>query len=255
MDLQRSFGYVPLIWYSCCRVSDSGLGSPCYELKQRSLRLRAGGKRTRPIPVKSAKSDVVLMINAEAEQETLASRAGDVFQRYRNGEAAAMEELVPMLTPILWHTVRAQRLDKESTEDVLQTTWLALVGHADSIADSRAVLQWMLVTARRESWRVLRGKARLAPYEIHDDAVRTSDADLPENLALREAADKVLWSHIAELPDRCRELLRVIAFADRPDYAELARALGMPVGSIGPTRGRCLAKLRASLATDLRWEL
>ena len=195
------------------------------------------------------------MINAEAEQGTLASRAGEVFERYRLGEAEAMGELVAMLTPILWHTVRGQRLDKESTEDVLQSTWLALVGHAQSITDARAVLQWMLVAARREAWRVLRGKTKLVPYEIDDDAVRTPDTELPESLALRSADERILWSHVAQLPDRCRELLRVIAFADRPDYAELARALGMPVGSIGPTRGRCLAKLRASLTTDARWEL
>jgi RNA polymerase sigma factor (sigma-70 family) len=194
------------------------------------------------------------MINAEAEQGTLASRAGEVFERYRAGEAAAMGDLVALLTPILWHTVRAQRLDRESTEDVLQTTWLALVGHADSISDSRAVLQWMLVAAKREAWRVLRNQSRQSPAEIDDDVMATPDNQLPENITLRDAEQQLLWSHISALPDRCRELLRVIAFADRPDYAELARALRMPVGSIGPTRGRCLAKLRASLTADARWE-
>jgi RNA polymerase sigma factor (sigma-70 family) len=195
------------------------------------------------------------MINAEAEQSTLVSRAGEAFQRYRQGEQQAMAELVAMLTPILWHAVRAQRLDRESTEDVLQTTWLALVGHADRITDSRAVLQWLLVAARREAWRVVRGHARQAPYEIEEDAITSPEDELPENLVLRDVDDKILWSHIAQLPDRCRELLRVIAFADRPDYAELARALRMPIGSIGPTRGRCLAKLRSCLASDARWEL
>ena len=165
-----------------------------------------------------------------------------------------MGDLVALLTPILWHTVRAQRLDRESTEDVLQTTWLALVGHADSISDPRAVLQWMLVAAKREAWRVLRGQARQTPAEIEEDAMATPDNQLPENVALRDVEQRLLWSHIATLPERCRELLRVIAFADRPDYAELARALRMPVGSIGPTRGRCLAKLRASLTADARWE-
>ena len=56
-----------------------------------------------------------------------------------------------------------------------------------------------------------------------------------------------------QLPERCQTLLRVIAFAAKPDYAQIARALGMPVGSIGPTRGRCLAKLRLALAADPRW--
>ena len=57
----------------------------------------------------------------------------------------------------------------------------------------------------------------------------------------------VLWRHVSGLSERCRYLLRVIAFAERPDYAAIADALGMPVGSIGPTRGRCLAKLRVAL--------
>lgn len=195
------------------------------------------------------------MINAEAEQGTLASRAGDVFLRYRDGEPQAMGELVAMLTPILWHTVRAQRLDRESTEDVLQTVWLALIRSADSITDPRAVLQWLIVSARREAWRVMRGQSRQLPYQIAEDAIQTPDDQLPESVVLRGTSEEVLWSHVAELPERCRALLRVIAFADRPDYPELARSLGMPMGSIGPTRGRCLAKLRASLSTDARWEL
>jgi DNA-directed RNA polymerase specialized sigma24 family protein len=156
------------------------------------------------------------MINADAEQGTLASRAGDVFDRYRRGDAGAMGELVSLLTPILWHTVRAQRLDRESTEDVLQTTWLALVGHADSITDVRAVLQWMLVAARREAWRVLRNQNRQTPAEIEEDAIATPESQLPENLALLGADQQLLWSHFSVLPARCQELLRVIAFSDRP---------------------------------------
>ena len=195
------------------------------------------------------------MVNAEAEQGTLASRAGDVFDRYRRGDTDAMGELVGMLTPILWHTVRAQRLDRESTEDVLQTTWLALVAHANSISDARAVLQWLLVAAKREAWRVLRNQNRQTPQDIEEDSIATPDSQLPEQLALLGADQQLLWTHFAALPERCRQLLRVIAFSDRPDYAELARSLGMPIGSIGPTRGRCLAKLRAGLTADARWEL
>jgi len=195
------------------------------------------------------------MINAEAEQGTLASRAGEAFQRYRGGQSDAMADLVAMLTPILWHTVRAQRLDTASTEDVLQTTWLALVKSAHSIADSRSVLKWLIVTAKRESWRVSKGLTRQSPTELDDDDFVSAEDDTPENVTVRAASEQLLWKHVSTLPDRCQQLLRVIAFADRPDYSELARSLGMPMGSIGPTRGRCLAKLRASLATDARWEL
>ena len=77
----------------------------------------------------------------------------------------------------------------------------------------------------------------------------------PEVAVLTDADDRLVWQHFATLPERCKALLRAIAFAEQPDYASVAQALGMPVGSIGPTRGRCLAKLRLALAADPRWEM
>jgi DNA-directed RNA polymerase specialized sigma24 family protein len=75
----------------------------------------------------------------------------------------------------------------------------------------------------------------------------------PESAALASVEGRVLWRHIESLSERCKSLLRVVAFSDRPDYATVAQALGMPVGSIGPTRGRCLAKLRLLLDADPHW--
>ena len=199
------------------------------------------------------------MIGAEetTEQhahETLSTRAGHLFERYRSGDDKAMAELVSLVSPILWHTARGCRLDQASAEDVVQTTWLALLRYADSIASSAAVLQWLVVSARRESWRVSRAQSRVMPDESAGEDMATPEHHGPEISALRNAGDGVLWRHLSALPDRCQHLLRVIAFADRPDYSELATALGMPVGSIGPTRGRCLAKLRAQLSADPEWE-
>jgi RNA polymerase sigma factor (sigma-70 family) len=194
------------------------------------------------------------MIGADPVPETLASRAAALFSAFRGGDDAKMAELVGLLTPILWHTVRAQRLDRESAEDVLQTVWLALVRNAESISDPQAVLQWLLVSARREAWRVVKREDRIEPKDFDADDFVTAARDLPEEMVLRNDGDARLWEHIAALPERCRALLRVIAFSDRPDYAEVAKSLGMPVGSIGPTRGRCLAKLRLQLANDPGWD-
>jgi RNA polymerase sigma factor (sigma-70 family) len=195
------------------------------------------------------------MIAAEPLPETLANRAASLFRAFRGGDETKMGELVALLTPILWQTVRAQRLDAQTAEDVVQTTWLALVRNSEAIADPQAVLQWLIVSARREAWRVVKRTDRIEPREFEDDDVVTSPLDLPEEQVLREDSDSRLWQHIAQLTERCRELLRVIAFADRPDYASVAESLGMPIGSIGPTRGRCLAKLRQLLAEDPTWEL
>ena len=72
-------------------------------------------------------------------------------------------------------------------------------------------------------------------------------------IAEPEDLNRRLWTHIHALSPRCQALLRVIAYSTRPDYATISAALGMPVGSIGPTRGRCLATLRRSLASDPAW--
>jgi RNA polymerase sigma factor (sigma-70 family) len=180
------------------------------------------------------------MIDAEPRGETLASRAAGLFRAYRAGEDARMADLVGLLTPILWHTARAQRLDRETAEDVVQSAWLSLVRSSDSIADPQAVLGWLITTVRRESWRVAKRDGRAEPREFEDDDVVAPLSDLPEERVLADDGAGRLWQHLARLPERCQALLRVIAFADRPDYAAVADALGMPVGSIGPTRGRCL---------------
>jgi len=189
-------------------------------------------------------------------EDSLASRAGRLFAEYRNGDSAKMAELVRILTPILWHTVRSSRLDSATAEDVLQTVWLSLVRKADTITEPSALLQWMVVSTKREAWRVARSQTKVRPEDM--EAANAKDpkaADPVEDEVLREDTEKRLWFHISQLPERCRALLRVIAFADRPDYADLAKALGMPQGSIGPTRGRCLAKLRLLLANDPSWEI
>lgn len=195
------------------------------------------------------------MIEADPTQNTLASRAAEFFRAYRNGDAAKVGDLVALVTPILWHTARAQRLDRELAEDVVQTTWLAFMRNAESIGDPQAVLQWLIVTTRREAWRVVRRDGRVEPREMEPDDVAAPPRELPEELVLQSESDSRLWQHIAQLSTRCQALLRVIAFADRPDYAAVAEALGMPVGSIGPTRGRCLAKLRQQLDNDPKWGL
>lgn len=202
------------------------------------------------------------MIEAAPEPDTLVLRASAAFEQFRAGDRAAFDTLVEMLTPLLWHTVRTQRLDATSTEDVLQTVWLGLVRSAPAVRDPRTIVKWLIVSARREAWRVSR---RASVERTHTRLTRVEDVEeevarvpvpadqLPEALTLRNHRDRRLWSHVRALPARCQELLRVIAFSDRPDYASLAESLDMPVGSIGPTRGRCLARLRAMLADDPEW--
>ncbi len=190
-------------------------------------------------------------MTAPTSPDSVAARAAAAFRDYRDGETARMAELVQLLNPLLWRIARSQGTDAETASDVVQVAWLKLVESADRIADPQAVLQWMLVTVRRECWRRSTRGRREVPTEIDE---QTPALELsPDALAEMSDTQQVLWRHVGELSERCRALLQVIAFADRPDYAAISAALGMPVGSIGPTRGRCLDALRRSLQHDVHW--
>jgi RNA polymerase sigma factor (sigma-70 family) len=202
------------------------------------------------------------VIETQPEGETLVDQATRAFTSYRDGDRTALDELVGLLTPLLWHTVRGQGVDAVAAEDVVQTIWMRLLHSTGSIRDPQTVVKWLLTASRREAWRVakrtradlVRTAALFGQEGEELAAIPAQREQLPEEVVLRDDRQRQLWHHVQDLPDRCRELMRVIAFADRPDYALIADSLGMPVGSIGPTRGRCLAKLRQLLASDPQWE-
>ena len=175
------------------------------------------------------------------------SRATDGFNRWVAGDPTGLDELVAAMTPVLWHVVRAYRLPETAAEDVVQTTWLALVNRRTTILDPVAVGGWLTTTARREAWRVAKAGNAATPVEDEELAPRLPRQRSAEETVVQRDEGRRLWAAVDELPERCRRLLRIVAFENRPDYRQLATDLEMPVGSIGPTRGRCLAKLRVAL--------
>ncbi len=178
---------------------------------------------------------------------TIWDHAADLFTQWREGRTRAMDDLVRLMTPVLWHVVRAYGLDAQLSEDVVQVTWLTLVRRHDTIHDVRAVAGWLTTCARREAWRAGRAQQRVRATDDADLEPLIPADDSAESRAHIADRDRRLWSAVTGLDARCGRLLRVIAFEERPDYAHLARDLNMPIGSIGPTRGRCLGKLRAAL--------
>ena len=174
---------------------------------------------------------------------------------WRAGNRLALERLVHRLTPMLWQIVRAYRLDEQAAEDVVQTTWLTLVRKGDTIKDPQTVVRWLTVSARREAAAVAKAAQRV---ESEDDVtldLRPHDGPTVEQVVVRGHRDQALWDAVNSLPQRCQKLLRVIACGDRPDYGQLASDMGMSVGSIGPTRGRCLEKLRGLLGAAADWRI
>ncbi|GAA4491675.1 sigma-70 family RNA polymerase sigma factor [Microbacterium panaciterrae] len=177
-------------------------------------------------------------------------RAGSLFVRWRDGDARAMDDLVRLMTPSLWHVVRAYGLDAALAQDVVQTTWLTLVRRHESILDPQAISGWLMVCARREAWRVGRGHRRAEATDADVLEVQLAPHESAEQSAATHDTSRRLWLAVGRLDERCQRLLRVVAFEERPDYARIAEDLGMPIGSIGPTRQRCLGKLRALLEGD-----
>ncbi|HQR27862.1 MAG TPA: sigma-70 family RNA polymerase sigma factor [Nocardioides sp.] len=174
-------------------------------------------------------------------------QAAACFRRWLDGDQGGLDDLVRLMTPVLWHVVRAYRLSPEVAEDVLQTTWLALVRRRDSIQDSVAVGGWLTTTARREAWRVGQKVARDVPVDDQEFQVALPTQRSAEADAVEHDEQQRLWLAVGTLDERCQRLLRIVAFEHRPDYRTVASTLDMPVGSIGPTRSRCLAKLRVAL--------
>jgi RNA polymerase sigma factor (sigma-70 family) len=177
------------------------------------------------------------------------SEAASCFRAWSNGDtgSAGLDGLVRVMTPVLWHVVRSYRLPQEAAEDVVQSTWLALVRRRDAIADPVAVGGWLTTTARREAWRVSTTISKAVPVEDEEISFRMPRQRSAESEAVESDERERLWEIVDTLPERCRRLLRIVAFENRPDYTQVAESLDMPVGSIGPTRGRCLAKLRVAL--------
>lgn len=195
------------------------------------------------------------------DARTLGQRAASALRAWHAGHTAPLEALVREASPLLWHVVRAQGVDRDEAEDVVQGVWLAFTRHLDTIRDPDALLGWLVVSARRAAWLAVR---RRRGDEVHstdlpddlDELGELSDAAPgPEVELLTAERDQLLWHAFVRLPDRCQQVLRAVAAADRPDYKAIAQVTGMKVTAVGVTRGRCLAKLRTLLEEDERWEL
>lgn len=182
-----------------------------------------------------------------------ADRLNACIERARAGDRGAFDEVVRELNPLLWHVVRSQGLGTEEAADVIQTAWLELVRGLQQLRSAQALMAWLITVARREAWRVRTRSGRQIPVNTTVLESAPDPGPEPSHGLLADERNRVLWRHFQRLPQRCQMLLRIVAYADRPDYSAVAQALGMPHGSIGPTRGRCLAKLRQMLLADPAW--
>jgi RNA polymerase sigma factor (sigma-70 family) len=173
---------------------------------------------------------------------------GALVRRAASGDRAAWNELVNAYSALIFSIARAHRLEAADATDVSQTTWLRLVEHIDRIDDPSKVGAWLATTARRESLRVIGISARQVPTgdEAQLEPRVPAAAEIDSSLLAAERGDE-LHQALAQLPDRCSQMLLLLMGDEPVSYTALSERLDMPIGSIGPTRARCLRKLRAIL--------
>ena len=169
----------------------------------------------------------------------------------RGGDARAWRDLVDGHAGLVWSIIRRFRLDHDTSKDVFQTVWLRLAEHLDQIHSPDRLASWIGQTTRNECVGVIRQRERLL---VHDDAPSLGDPvgggthELPQPGDALEDAERrqAVAAAYGRLGGRCQQLLALLVVDPPLSYAEISRRLGMPVGSIGPTRARCLESLRAT---------
>jgi RNA polymerase sigma factor (sigma-70 family) len=168
--------------------------------------------------------------------------------RVGEGDQAAWNELVERYSPLVWSICLQYQLNRQDIDDVGQNVWLLLVEHIGSLREPAALPGWLATTTRHEALRVLRASRRRDHADLPPDdqlPPGPADATIEQELITAER-DAALRAAFAELPRRCHELLSLLMSDPPPGYAHISATLGIPVGSIGPTRARCLDRLRRS---------
>ena len=171
-----------------------------------------------------------------------------LFRRAAEGDLGAWERLVDQYARLIWSITADYKLVESDAADVCQTTWLRLIEHIDRIEHPDSVGSWLAATARNECLRSLAARKRVV---LSQDCTELDDAvahepEIDERLLAAERA-QVVRDALSSLPRRWQRLLEML-MADPPaSYADISDELELPIGSIGPTRGRCLARLRVLL--------
>lgn len=174
---------------------------------------------------------------------------GLLVQAAAAGDEGAWRLLVERYLRLVWSVVREFRLGNETSEDIVQTTWLRLAENLDKIREPDRVGSWLAVTARREAIRVSRKRVREPVIDPIDLDQAGDDVDFDVHLIDSEECADVVRA-FNRLGHECRELIRLRALDPPIAYREIAAILNIPIGSIGPKRKRCVDRLLALMSVE-----
>ena len=190
-------------------------------------------------------------VGAQSAEETPMTHRPEVeelVEAARAGDAAAWDALVDRYLPLVTAVLRRLHLSQADADDVNQTVWLRLVEHLDRLREPRALPGWLATTARNEGLRQIRRRTRDLPVDPGGAAFDTAEDSDPGEALVEELRSHALREAMLELSEKHRSLL-LLLLADPPlSYDDISARLGIPKGSIGPTRARALDQLRSSRA-------
>ena len=180
------------------------------------------------------------------------SDLNSLLNRCRRGDAAAWRDLVDRFQGFVYSIPKRMRLSDEDCADVFQSTFVALYRHLDRIESSSALPKWLGVTASREALRVKRLSSRMALVAEGETDRPLEDVLADEDMSAEQEAlaacdSLVVRQAVQSLNERCAKLLHALYLGPERPYQDVSASLGIPIGAIGPTRARCLEKLRKKL--------
>jgi RNA polymerase sigma factor (sigma-70 family) len=168
--------------------------------------------------------------------------------RVVDGDQKAWNEIIERYSPLVWSICSRYQLSRPDIDDVGQGVWLGLVEHIGKLRQPAALAGWLATTTRNECLRVLRAARRYDPDGLPSEDLMPPDPDatMIEQELIEAELNAALRAAFSELSPACHELLSMLISDPPPAYAQVSKVLGIPVGSIGPTRARCLDRLRQS---------
>jgi RNA polymerase sigma factor (sigma-70 family) len=181
-------------------------------------------------------------MRADVTSAESAMQVASLLEAAADGDERAWSELVAQFHGLLWATARACGLSEDDAADVTQTTWLRLAEHLGRITEPAALPGWLVTTTRREAIRVSNRARRPLPAILLGTLDLDDDHSAVE-LLVRAERHQELRAAFRHLGERCRLLLAMLSADARYSYEEISGQVGIPMGSIGPTRRRCLTKL------------
>lgn len=200
---------------------------------------------------RSVRTAVDNVVTTPPERADDSADVPTLVRRAAAGDKAAWERLVDQYSRLIWAMTRDFRLAEIDAADVVQTTWLRLLEHIHRIEYPERIGSWLATTARHECLRHLASSKRVTLVDDHDLTFGHASEHQPEvdEQLLAEERAQAVREALATLPGRSQRLIELL-MADPPiSYTEISDQLGLPIGSIGPTRGRCLDRLRLILQT------